>query len=406
MRPRFSTLSASTGDVSPSLLVDVTQYASWPARSGIQRVLANLAAEWPGKRVSAHFGFLDDGAFVVGPLRPLGERIRESFARGHFPPGPDTEHELLRSVSTARVATGSIEESFDGYLLPEPTLDAASIAVAERLQGSRRTSSFLLYFDPLPMTRPELFPHAADASLTVTRYHLLAARAANVAFISDAVRQEFETRLARKRVPNPLVARPGVTPSASHEIRPSPRRFAMIGTVEPRKGHRVVLDALEQAWDAGADYELVLLGPPGWAAPELLERIDGHTRTRRVVWHRDPGDEAIWRSVESCAGLLFPSEAEGYGLPPLEALARRCPVVVSAGLPSVQGLPAAGQIRLQEVTTDSVRAALDTLADPRRNVELRDSIEGLELPTWARFARDVEDWVFHSIAAQRPTAAA
>jgi glycosyltransferase involved in cell wall biosynthesis len=183
------------------------------------------------------------------------------------------------------------------------------------------------------------------------------------------------------------------------------RRFVIIGTVEPRKGHRVVLEAFERAWEAGADYELVLLGRPGWEAPELVERFDAHVRAGRVVWNTDPGDDTIGRSLETCAALLFPSEAEGYGLPPLEALARRCPVVVSARLPSLQGLPAAGQIRLDEVTVDTIRAAIETLADPHRNLELRNAIDGLKLPTWACFARDVEDWVFRSIAGQLPTAA-
>jgi glycosyltransferase involved in cell wall biosynthesis len=387
--------------VKPRLLVDVTQYATWPARSGIQRVLGNLAAHWEGHRVTAHFGFLEEGTFVVGPLRPLGEHVRDSFASGRAP----EPREVLPRLAESSVAAEAIGSAFEGYLLPEPTLDRGSLSVLERLLRSFRASTFLLYFDPLPMTRPELFPHRADASLVVTRYQLLATRADNVAFISDTVRREFEARLARREVPNALVVHPGVGPSSKPDGHAA-RRFAMVGTVEPRKGHRIVLEAFEGAWEEGLDYDLVLLGAPGWEMDDLLERLEAHARSGRIIWYEHPGDDTILRVIESCAGLLFPSEAEGYGLPPLEALARGCPVVVSARLPSIQTLPPAGQIRLRDVTAESVRHALDALADPRRNAELRRSIDALSLPSWAQFALDVEEWVSESItAASSPVAA-
>jgi glycosyltransferase involved in cell wall biosynthesis len=394
--------------------VDVTQYAAWPATSGIQRVLANLAAEWPSHRVAAHFGFLQDGTFVVGPLHALGERMRGSFASGDSMAAGsasdrvDTERDILRSLSDSEVAVDSLEASFDGYMLPEPTLDAASISLCSRLLHSSRTSTFIVYYDPFPMTRPELFPDRADESLTVTRYHRLAGQAENVAFISDSVRREFEERLARRKVRNALVVHPGVHAATGgrRDLPTGLRRFTMVGTVEPRKGHRVVLDAFERAWAAGRDYELVLLGAPGWEAPDLLERLDAHARAGRIVWHQHPGDDVTGRSLETCAGLLFPSEDEGYGLPPLEALVRRCPVVVSARLPSIQRLGPAGQIRLHEVTIESIGDALDVLADPVRNLELRDAIDALSLPTWAELAGDIEEWVFESIAAHRSAAGA
>ena len=63
----------------PRLLVDVTQFVSWPAASGIQRVLRHLAEEWRGDEVEGVYGFIRDGRFVTGPISALGRVIASVF---------------------------------------------------------------------------------------------------------------------------------------------------------------------------------------------------------------------------------------------------------------------------------------------------------------------------------------
>jgi glycosyltransferase involved in cell wall biosynthesis len=98
-----------------------------------------------------------------------------------------------------------------------------------------------------------------------------------------------------------------------------------VGTREPRKGLTVLLDAYRELLADLPDLPpLVLAGPAGWG-PQL----DTAGLRDRVIL---PGyvDAATLRGlVAGAAVLVFPSRYEGFGLPPLEALAAGTPVVAS-----------------------------------------------------------------------------
>jgi glycosyltransferase involved in cell wall biosynthesis len=167
----------------------------------------------------------------------------------------------------------------------------------------------------------------------------------------------------------------------------------MVGRIEPRKRHAIVLDAFEQLWSNGRDYRLIVLGPAGAEDPALVTRLNEHTRAKRVVWTQRTTDSDVAATLAQASALVFPGEAEGYGLPPLEALAVGCPVIVSASLPALEGLSQGGQIRLEKVTVDQVASAVDRLADPSANSAARRDIQNLDLPKWAGFAAQIEQWI-------------
>ena len=65
----------------PRVLIDVTQWVHWPATTGVQRVIGHLAERWQGDEVEAFFGFLEDDAYVVGPIDGFASVSQSQFER-------------------------------------------------------------------------------------------------------------------------------------------------------------------------------------------------------------------------------------------------------------------------------------------------------------------------------------
>jgi len=104
--------------------------------------------------------------------------------------------------------------------------------------------------------------------------------------------------------------------------------FLMVGTIEPRKGHAQALDAFEYLWASGLCCQLVIVGKPGWNVTKLIERINKHLqRDHRLFWFEGISDEFLEKIYTSCSCLLAASEAEGFGLPVIEAAQHGLPVL-------------------------------------------------------------------------------
>jgi glycosyltransferase involved in cell wall biosynthesis len=250
-----------------------------------------------------------------------------------------------------------------------------------------------VYYDALPLTHPEFFRLDVEREVPLIRYNTTLSRSENVAFISGSIRRAFEARIARRRLRHGVVTRLGADGLRRVPSRqPETPTFTVVGTIEPRKLHVIVLDAFEQLWVAGHDYRLVVIGPQG-SDKATVERLRRHSRTRRVTWIERADDDEIAMALSQSSALVFISDAEGYGLPPLEALAVGCPVIVSAGLPALEGLSGAGQLRLVTLTPESIVSAVRILANPESNVTYRTAIGDLPLPTWESFAAQVERWI-------------
>ena len=106
-----------------------------------------------------------------------------------------------------------------------------------------------------------------------------------------------------------------------------------LSTLEPRKNLKVLLEAFDNIANK-VDYDLILVGRKGWKMDQILEQYGAKDRIHITGFVRDEHIQVIYKNA-LC--FVFPSLYEGFGLPPVEALALGTPVISSdaASLPEV-----------------------------------------------------------------------
>lgn len=104
-----------------------------------------------------------------------------------------------------------------------------------------------------------------------------------------------------------------------------------LGNLEPRKNLEALLDAyVELESDLRQQYALVIAGGDGWNNAELLKRIESLQRAGHVIIKTGyVTDEQRAALLDQAATLVMPSHYEGFGMPILEAMSYRTPVIAS-----------------------------------------------------------------------------
>ncbi|WP_227869746.1 glycosyltransferase family 4 protein [Undibacterium parvum] len=113
-----------------------------------------------------------------------------------------------------------------------------------------------------------------------------------------------------------------------------------VGTIEPRKNLQVALQAFMQLAPAiRKRYPLVLVGMKGWHTSELEQKIAPMIQSGEVRQLGYLSREDLAKVIAGALTLIYPSVYEGFGLPPLEAMACGVPVIAAnvSSIPEVIG---------------------------------------------------------------------
>ncbi len=110
-----------------------------------------------------------------------------------------------------------------------------------------------------------------------------------------------------------------------------------VGTIEPRKNLEFLIAAFEQMSDF--DGYLALAGMRGWKCSSIFERIKSSSRASDICYIEYVSEADLSALYSGAELFMFPSLYEGFGLPPLEAMACGTPVIASSAgsLPEVLG---------------------------------------------------------------------
>ncbi len=172
-------------------------------------------------------------------------------------------------------------------------------------------------------------------------------------------------------------------PAGASRLRPDvrPPFVLFVGTLEPRKGVADLLAAFARLRRSHPELSLVLAGPRGWG-----EALD--LSAAGVVAFGPAHDADLDALYRAAVALALPSRYEGFGLPVIEAMARRCPVVTSdAGALVEVGGGAATVVAAGD--DEALAAALDRLLvdDQHRAERVAGGLARAGEFTWAASAR-------------------
>ncbi len=370
-----------------SLYMDLSEFLTNPIRTGIQRISGEICRYLPANAVVPIR--IAGGRYVALPKELIGVIGR------YFKDAGDDEITEIRRMGAPDRGSPVEPAATDTVLVPEVFDNAQRLAYFRtRSEADLKQFRFIVY-DLLPMTHPEFF--VAEGTVPIYAYYQLLRRASHCGFISKYTRDMYYTRLKRTS-PNGGVVLPlgcdalGARPE--HPDQDRPLHFSVLGTIEPRKNHRLILDAFEPLLEQVPGLSLSFIGRMGWVDPAFAQRLEALAARpdSGFRFFSAPDDDAIRRHIRHSRATIYVSAAEGYGLPPVESLWVGTPVIASTSVPSLERLGSSGIHYVEPLNVVNLRRAVLAFVDNHYANQKVEEACRMNLPTWYSFTTEVLDW--------------
>lgn len=215
----------------------------------------------------------------------------------------------------------------------------ANINCLSEVYNSEKTKAkiFALVYDVLPITNPEWFTlqNRPNYHLEFRFYLMKLLKIADYLITTssdtaDAIENLNWNSKAKKVKVIPLGSfvdgQPRKFPNKSRDEKTI--NIISVNTVEPRKGHVDILDAIEILNHKRESYRLTFVGKKGWDSDHLVDQILNHPGYNKYLfWKSNLNDYDLLREYESSHISINASRGEGFGLTIEESLAHGLKVV-------------------------------------------------------------------------------
>lgn len=382
------------------LLIDLTHTSHTRARTGIQRVARAL-----------HENLRTDAVPVtrdpfVGAWRPLEAWELANLAnsqggekrKAQWPASAKWRGRIRRALG--RTSAHAIRGEYDGLIVPElfgPPVARDLRNLFLHVRGPR----VALFLDAIPLRFPELTPPGTVARFPGYMRELLMFD--GIAAISEESRDSLCRYWQWLGIgnPPPVTALPlGVDPVPRSAAGLAPTNVTpvvlSVGTLEGRKNHLALLEACEQLWAQGRTFELRVIGhvnaETGGAALSRLQALQAAGRPLR--YDGPATDEQISTAYAECAFTVYPSIAEGFGLPVIESLARGKPCICSGKGALGEITRNGGCLALESLDAPAIAAAIASLLESREKREALASVASQRtFKSWAEYTTELTTWM-------------
>ena len=207
-------------------------------------------------------------------------------------------------------------------------------AYRQKLKQYRLKPIFFVH-DLIPITHPE-YSRPNEDILHQYRMETVLRYAAGIIVNSHDTLKHLDRYAHNHSLPMPQVAvahlaAAPLSSSRSKSLMTKPY-FVMLGTIEPRKNHWLMLHVWRQIIERLGEKSptLLIIGQRGWECENVVDMLERCDSIRPYVIEKSRcSDKELFGYLEHAQALLFPSFVEGYGMPLVESLSIGTPVIAS-----------------------------------------------------------------------------
>lgn len=370
-----------------SLYIDLSEFLTNQITTGIQRIAGEMCRYLPPNTaipVRVHAG----GYVALPPalIETIGGYFRDPSSSGAAE---------IRRLGNGEAGSAIHVSAGDTVLVPEVFDNPERLDLFRGMPEAEFQRIRFIVYDLLPMTHPQYF--TPDGVLAIYRYYQVIRGAGYCGFISEYTRDTYYDRLKRTSARDGIVLPLGCDSLGTRPEQPALNRaltFTVLGTIEPRKNHELILEAFEPLLRNIPGLQLEFVGKMGWVNPAFSQKVHALAgdKDSGLRFYSAPGDGAIRRCIEQCRATIYVSAAEGYGLPPVESLWVGTPVIASTNVPSLKGLGSLGIRLVEPLTVRNLREAVLAFVESKYANQKIEETMRLNLPTWRSFTEDILDW--------------